>query len=220
LRFTQFAIEKTIDQAFWMTKDARLFYVNEAACRTLGYTREELTKMSIPDIGPTFSPEMFAEHWRDLQENGSTTLETYSRAKDGRVYPVAIRANYVVFDGKEYNCAFATDISERKRAEEELRRAHDDLEKRSRSGHLPYVTQTSCCSTKSTSASRRRMPSGSRSSPRSLRTPPSLCCFLMEKEWSAGRMDGISSRGKKSTHRSCTNSKKGKYSLSSLKFGD
>jgi PAS domain S-box-containing protein len=121
LRFTQFAIDKTIDQAFWMTADSRLFYVNEAACRALGYTRQELEGMSIPDIDPTFPPEVFAEHWRDIRENGSVTFETWHRSKDGRVYPVEIRANYVVFDGKEYNCAFAADISERKRAEETLR---------------------------------------------------------------------------------------------------
>ncbi|MGA2151342.1 MAG: PAS domain S-box protein, partial [Geobacteraceae bacterium] len=130
LRFTQYAIDKTMDQAFWMTKDGRLFYINDAACRTLGYTREELVGMSIPDIDPTHPPEVFAGHWRDLQENGSVTMESLHRAKDGRVYPVEIRANYVVFDGKEYNCAFATEISERKRAAEELRQAHDELEKR------------------------------------------------------------------------------------------
>jgi PAS domain S-box-containing protein len=130
LCFTQFAIDRALDQAFWMTKDGRLFYVNDAACRALGYSREELGGMSIPDIDPTHPPEVFAEHWRNLVKHGSITMESLHRAKDGRVYPVEIRANYVVFDGREYNCAFATDISERKRMEEELRHARDELEKR------------------------------------------------------------------------------------------
>jgi PAS domain S-box-containing protein len=125
LRFTQFAVDNTIDQAFWMTEDGRLFYVNDAACRTLGYSREELIGMSIPDIDPCHPTEVFARHWRDLRENGSVTMESFHRAKDGRVYPVEIRANHVVFDGREYNCAFATDISERKRAEDALRESEE-----------------------------------------------------------------------------------------------
>ena len=36
LQFTQFAVDHTADAAFWMTEDARFFYVNEAACRALG----------------------------------------------------------------------------------------------------------------------------------------------------------------------------------------
>jgi PAS domain S-box-containing protein len=130
LRFTQYAIDSTVSQAFWMTDDGRLFYVNDAACRALGFTRDELLGMTIRDIDPTYPLERFAEQWRDLREHGALTFETRHQAKDGRIYPVEIRANYVVFDGKEYYCAFATDISERKRAEEELRQAHDELEKR------------------------------------------------------------------------------------------
>ncbi|HKZ16678.1 MAG TPA: PAS domain S-box protein, partial [Geobacteraceae bacterium] len=125
LRFTQYAIDNAADQAFWMTEDGRLFYVNDAACRTLGYSREELLRMSIPDIDPTHPPEVFPEHWRNLREHGSITMESLHRAKGGRVYPVEIRANYVVFDGKEYNCAFVTNISDRKRAEELLRESEE-----------------------------------------------------------------------------------------------
>ncbi|NVN93516.1 MAG: PAS domain S-box protein [Desulfuromonadales bacterium] len=121
LQFMLYAIDNTQNQAFWVTEDGCLFYVNDAACRTLGYTREELLRMSISDIDPTNPPEVFARHWRDLRKNGSTTFESIHRSKNGHMYPVEIRANFVLFDGKEYNCAFATDISERKRAEEELR---------------------------------------------------------------------------------------------------
>jgi PAS domain S-box-containing protein len=130
LRFTQYAIDKTIDQAFWMKEGGRIFYVNDAACRALGYSSEELTTMSIPDIDPNYPDEMFAEHWRELRENGSVTMESLHRTKDGHVYPVEIRANYVIFDGTEYNCAFATDITERKQMEGDLREARDELENR------------------------------------------------------------------------------------------
>jgi PAS domain S-box-containing protein len=125
LRFTQFAVDNSADEAAWMTEDGCLVYVNKAACKSLGYTREELIGMSISNIDPNYQPDMFAEHWRDLQQNGHVIFETVHLAKDGRVYPVEVRANHVVFDGKEYNCAFATDISERKRAEEALRESEE-----------------------------------------------------------------------------------------------
>ena len=52
------------------------------------------------------------------------TFETQHQTKQGRVFPVEITANYVEFDGKEYSFAFARDITERKRAEEALRKAN------------------------------------------------------------------------------------------------
>jgi PAS domain S-box-containing protein len=117
LRFTQFAIDNSNDQAFWMTSDGRFYYVNEAACRALGYSRDELVTMSVPDIDPTCPPEKVAHYWRVLREHGSDTFESCHRARDGSVYPVEIRSNLLVFDGNEYNCCFVTDITSRKRIE-------------------------------------------------------------------------------------------------------
>jgi PAS domain S-box-containing protein len=127
LRFTQIAIDKTASQAFWITKEGRFFYVNEAACKALGYARDELLKMSLSDIDPGFAPDVLARHWLDLKEHGSLRLESYHRAKDGRIYPVEVYANYVVSDGEEFNCGFATEITERRRAEEKIRQHEMEL---------------------------------------------------------------------------------------------
>ena len=128
LKFTQFAIDKTIDQAFWMTPDGRCFYVNEAACAALGYSRDELEGMSIWDVDPNVSPENAEEYWQQLKNKGSVRFESLHQSKDGRTYPVEVRSNYVNFDGKEYSCAFVADISERQRAEQQLRQASLVLE--------------------------------------------------------------------------------------------
>jgi PAS domain S-box-containing protein len=120
LRFTQFAIDHTADAAFWMTEDARFFYVNEAACQALGYSRDELLQMTVYDIDPAFTESMWRANWRRLKAQKSIVFETVHRTRDGRVYPVEIRANYLEFGGRAYDCAFARDITERKRAEEAL----------------------------------------------------------------------------------------------------
>jgi len=130
LCFTQCAVDRAHLQALWMTPDYGLIYVNDAACRTLGYSRDELLTMSIPDIDAVSPPHRFVEHWRQLRDNGSVVFESMHRAKDGRIYPVEVHSNHLFFDGKEYNCSFVTDISDRKQAENELRAVRDELEAR------------------------------------------------------------------------------------------
>ncbi|MFH1726601.1 MAG: PAS domain S-box protein [Elusimicrobiota bacterium] len=116
-RLTQLSIDAVDDNIFWLGPDARIFYVNEAACRRLGYTRKELYSMKVFDFDPAFPPEEWHNHWEEIRRRGSFTIESVHRSKDGRVFPVEITVNHVKFAGKEYNCAFARDITERKQAE-------------------------------------------------------------------------------------------------------
>jgi PAS domain S-box-containing protein len=132
LRFTQFSVDHASDPAFWMGEDAGFTYVNDAACRSLGYTRDELLSMTVHDIDPDFPPEVWPGHWEDIRERGSSIIESRHRSKDGRIFPVEITINYMQFEGREYNCAFARDISERREAEKELLHAHQEMEETNR----------------------------------------------------------------------------------------
>jgi PAS domain S-box-containing protein len=123
LHLTQFSIDHTMDAVFWLGSDGRFLYVNEAACTSLGYHRDELLQMTVFDVDPDFSKELWEEHWEELKRRKGFMLESRHRAKDGRVYPVELSVNYIVFGGREYNCAFAREITERKQAELELRRS-------------------------------------------------------------------------------------------------
>jgi PAS domain S-box-containing protein len=134
LRFTRFAIDCASVQVFWLTHDQRIIYVNDAACRALGYAREELTRMSVSDIDPYYpGPENseVTELWPKFRETGHNRFETYHRAKDGRIYPVEIQPNRLEFEGGEYSCCFVTDISERKKAGEALRMSQFIVDKAS-----------------------------------------------------------------------------------------
>ncbi len=129
LRFTQFSLDHAADPVYWIDKEARFIYVNEAACRCLGYSSEELLDMTVHDIDPGFPPEVWPAHWRELRERGSFTIESQHRAKSGRTFPVELTLNHTQYQGKEYNCAFARDITERKQAEIELLEAHQEMAK-------------------------------------------------------------------------------------------
>jgi diguanylate cyclase (GGDEF)-like protein/PAS domain S-box-containing protein len=121
LRLTQFVSDHAPDSIFWIDKQARIVYVNAAACHERGYTKDELLAMSIPDIDPNFTVDVWTRHWQELKQKNNLTFETRHRRRDGAILPIEVSANYVKFDGKEFNVAFARDITERKLAEEKLK---------------------------------------------------------------------------------------------------
>jgi len=125
LRLAQFTIESFSDEAFWIGPDARFYYVNDAACHMLGYSRKQLLKMRVYNIDPNFPKSAWPKHWRELKRRGSFTIESLHRRKDGQTFPVEININYIKYLDKEYNFVFARDISERKRAEDALRESEE-----------------------------------------------------------------------------------------------
>jgi PAS domain S-box-containing protein len=123
LRLTQFAVEQSPEAVFLINPDATFADVNRAACHTLGYSREELLTMGVPDIDPNFSAEIWPAHWAEVKERKTFSFESLHRTKTGRQFPVEITVNYLEFEGQPYNWTFARDITESKLAEDALRRS-------------------------------------------------------------------------------------------------
>lgn len=120
LQLNQLAIEHAGDAVFWITPEGRFFDVNEAACRNLGYTRDELVALSVMELDPDADEARWRTHWQDLKARGSVRLASRHRARDGRILNVEITANYIELDGREYNCAFVRDITARLQSEAAL----------------------------------------------------------------------------------------------------
>ncbi|MEC4675248.1 MAG: GAF domain-containing protein, partial [Nitrospirota bacterium] len=120
LRLAHFTIERASDPIFWVDSQAGFYGVNEAACRLYGYTREELLSMKVFDINPGLSPNEWPEIWDEIRSQQSLILESQHRRKNGEVFPVEVSVNYVEFEGESYHCSFIRDITERKRAQEEI----------------------------------------------------------------------------------------------------
>ncbi|HDL18134.1 MAG TPA: response regulator [Bacteroidetes bacterium] len=123
LRLTQFSVDHSADAVFWIGPDAHFQYVNDSACKNLGYSRDELLTLTVHDIDAKFTKKIWPEHWENIKKQGSMIIESQHLAKDGRTFPVELVLNYLNFEGKEYNFAFARDITERKYAEGELNQA-------------------------------------------------------------------------------------------------
>ncbi len=120
LQLTRFSIEHASDSVFWTTPDAHIVDVNEAACRTLGYTRQELLQLSVADIDPHYREELWTKYLAEQKRHGSIKFESEHLTKGGRLLPVEIVSNYVQFGAEVRICGFVRDISERKQADAAL----------------------------------------------------------------------------------------------------
>jgi PAS domain S-box-containing protein len=127
-RLMRHSLEASSTAIFWIGPDAEFKYVNQAACRSLGYTQDELLARSMLDITPTWSPEIWEANWAWFKQEIPTTYRSLHRRKDGSTFPVEVLVNYLELDsqsgldGQEYLFAFATDVSDRQQADAERAR--------------------------------------------------------------------------------------------------
>ncbi|MDQ6957580.1 MAG: PAS domain S-box protein [Mariprofundaceae bacterium] len=95
--------------------------VNENAARRLGYSREELLRLTLEDIHRPEAATRTAAIIRDLEKTGGTLFEHVHRRKDGTEIPVEISAKLVTYNGRKAFQSSVRDITGRKQAEEALR---------------------------------------------------------------------------------------------------
>lgn len=129
LRVAQFSIEIAADAIFWMNKHGGFIYVNNAACKLLGYAKNELIQMSIFDVVTEFTQDVWTEYWNQLKRKGSYVIQLYYKTRMGSEIPVEAAFNFREFEGEEFNFVFTRNITERKISEEKLKNAKDKAEK-------------------------------------------------------------------------------------------
>jgi diguanylate cyclase (GGDEF)-like protein/PAS domain S-box-containing protein len=120
LELNQISLEQASDAVFWLDPHGHFVYANQTGCRSLGYSREELLSLTISDVDPLVPPEAWETVWQEIKTRQSMSFESQNRTKEGRIFPVEVSANYLKFDGMEYNFSFVRDITERKAAEQEI----------------------------------------------------------------------------------------------------
>jgi len=114
--------------------DGQLMTCNTAYCRLLGYSKEELRKVNwFTDLTPPEWREVVAKAAEEIGRTGQPQrFEKEYIRKDGSRVPVELFA-HPILDSKgnlQYYYSFVTDITERKRAKEALRKRTRDLGER------------------------------------------------------------------------------------------
>ncbi|MDN5942087.1 MAG: PAS domain S-box protein, partial [Nitrospira sp.] len=123
LRLAKFMMDRAADAVYWIDPQAKILDANEAAGLMLGYSKDELCAMTVHDLNPDFQANIWPGFWAETRKRTTMVIETFHKAKNGRLIPIEVAVNFLSYEGKEYHCVFARDITERKRAEEALRRS-------------------------------------------------------------------------------------------------
>jgi PAS domain S-box-containing protein len=113
------ALFEGIDDAVFVHDLAgHILDMNPAACRRLGYTREELLRMTTRDIDDPQFATGFEDRLQEQITQGRLSCEGCHVTKDGRRIPVDINTSVIQIDGKPAVLAVMRDISARKAAEQ------------------------------------------------------------------------------------------------------
>ncbi len=126
-RLTELCVELACVSIFRIDPGGRIVFANEEACRSLGYTRDELLRLTVFDIDPRFTRAAWLAHREEVQETGRRRIETVHRRKDGTCFPVEVTVTRMNCMGRSFTFSLALDITERRRAEDENQRAYDAL---------------------------------------------------------------------------------------------
>ncbi len=154
LKLFQWSVEHAPDGVFWLDREAHIYHANEEACRSLGYTREEMTRLHLWDIDPVFTKEAWSMVWSQSTGRGQVQaqkLATLHRHKDGSTFPVEVSSKQICFEEGEFHVAFVRNISERRQVEEELKLTKAVIDRASSAcawvntqGRFIYVNDQEC----------------------------------------------------------------------------
>ncbi len=144
-------LDKASDSIFLLDQQGGILYANETACRSRCYGREQMPLLNIRDLVPNDVRDNVASRISEIFAKETVVFESAHVRRDGTVFPVESSVRVMETGGQKYIISSVRDISERKKAEAELRESEERfrglIEKApvaisiSREGKTLYVNQ-------------------------------------------------------------------------------
>ena len=119
-----------------MDGEGKITFWNPAAERIFGYSQEEAIGRDLHRL--LTSEQHYRQYIKGFEVFKKTgrgpfirhIIELTARRKDGTEFPIGLSLSAIKIKGKWHSIGIVSDITERKRAEAALKKAHDELEKR------------------------------------------------------------------------------------------
>lgn len=103
-----------------VNQDGLIVDANNRALEIFGYSYEQIMELKISDLRPAEDLEQSFEQRRQLEEKRALLFEALFLKQDGSTFPAEVSARLIELDGHTYFQGILRDITERKRAEEQI----------------------------------------------------------------------------------------------------
>jgi PAS domain S-box-containing protein len=122
-----FALDQATFSVMQVDRGGRIVYCNDAACRSLGYDRDELLTMRVAELDAGLASAELDDVCSRTRGGERQRFESKLRRKDGTTFPAEVATSSRALGGEELLFAFSYDLSERQRAVAERSRMEAQL---------------------------------------------------------------------------------------------
>ena len=118
---------KATDGILLLDTEGNVVDANDSFARMHGYAIDELLQLNLPRLDTPETRALAPERIRRILAGETIGFEVEHFHKDGHIVPLDVATSAIDIDGKLYVLAFHRDITERRRAEQEIKRSQQEL---------------------------------------------------------------------------------------------
>ena len=127
MKHFDFVLKHGNDIILLLDHNLNIVEANDRAIETYGYPRQKFIGMNISDLRTPEAAHFLPSQLKEIKDHGSLYLETIHQRNDGTTFPIEISAHSVEVEGISYYQSIGRDITERKKAEEEMSESNRKL---------------------------------------------------------------------------------------------
>ena len=120
-----FAFKKSATPIMLLLQTGEFYSFNDALLNLLGYTKEEFSKLNLLNVATTIDEAGCIKQWDEIREKRNVVFECHFEREDGVLLDIEVSSNLINYNENEVNFCYINDITERKKAEEELTKSID-----------------------------------------------------------------------------------------------
>lgn len=120
---SKFLPGRAVDAVLWVRADKQILYANDAACKFLGYSHQQILSMTLQDLNLESLIEVWSKYWTQIQQQGSLYFEGSYQTKKGQKCSLEITISYMGHKGAECCCILLHDT-----CQPQLHMANSNLE--------------------------------------------------------------------------------------------